>query len=252
MTDRKPARRPNWSRDETILALDLYQRRKPPPGKTDREVLALSQLLRSLRPDLSADDPEFRNPSGVYMKLMNLRAVDPDHDGSGLSSARATDREVMGEFGGDPALLALTAARIREAMSVGGIDLEVAERVEADGITEAREGRVLTAVHVRRERNPKLIEAAKKKAYAEHGALRCEACGFDFEAVYGERGAGFIEAHHTVPLAEADVDGRKTKIEDLALVCSNCHRMIHRARPWLTVHALKKIIERKSRNKSQY
>lgn len=32
--------------------------------------------------------------------------------------------------------------------------------------------------------------------------LACEACGFDFEATYGPRGAGYIECHHVVPLHE--------------------------------------------------
>jgi predicted HNH restriction endonuclease len=73
------------------------------------------------------------------------------------------------------------------------------------------------------------------------GALACEACGFDFEVTYGERGKEFIECHHVRPLSELK-PGDKTSVDDLALVCSNCHRMIHVRRPWLTIEQLKQLI----------
>ena len=60
--------------------------------------------------------------------------------------------------------------------------------------------------------------------------------------MHGLRGKGFIEAHHTKPVFKTLVEGSKTKLEDLALVCANCHRMIHSARSWLTVPELQKLI----------
>jgi 5-methylcytosine-specific restriction protein A len=65
-----------------------------------------------------------------------------------------------------------------------------------------------------------------------------EACGFDFEKEYGERGKDIVDAHHTKPLSELP-KGRKTSASDLALLCANCHRVIHAARPWLTVEELR-------------
>ncbi|WP_394342507.1 HNH endonuclease [Taibaiella helva] len=56
------------------------------------------------------------------------------------------------------------------------------------------------------------------------GRLACEVCGFDFFQTYGPLGADFIECHHTKPLATYKA-GEKTKLADLAVVCSNCHRM---------------------------
>ncbi|WP_436850737.1 HNH endonuclease [Streptomyces avermitilis] len=67
--------------------------------------------------------------------------------------------------------------------------------------------------------------------------MACEACGFDFEEVYGDRGAGYVECHHVGPLHEAG-EGR-TKLSDLALICANCHLMIHRRAPWPTPEALR-------------
>jgi 5-methylcytosine-specific restriction protein A len=59
------------------------------------------------------------------------------------------------------------------------------------------------------------------------GALRCEGCGFDFAATYGELGHGFAECHHVVPLADLRA-GSRTRLSDLVILCANCHRMIHR------------------------
>lgn len=70
-----------------------------------------------------------------------------------------------------------------------------------------------------------------------------EACGFDFEAMYGPRGAGYIECHHVVPLHEAGEGWNK--LSDLALICANCHRMIHRRAPWPTPGDLRASIEQK-------
>jgi 5-methylcytosine-specific restriction protein A len=73
---------------------------------------------------------------------------------------------------------------------------------------------------------------------AEKGDLSCDACGFSFYKKYGARGAGYIEAHHTKPISE--LNGRvKTSADDIALVCSNCHRMLHRIRPWLSIEGLR-------------
>ncbi|WP_405140686.1 HNH endonuclease [Sphaerisporangium sp. NBC_01403] len=51
----------------------------------------------------------------------------------------------------------------------------------------------------------------------------------DFERPYGDCGAGYIECHHVIPLHQAG-EGL-TKLADLALICANCHRMIHRRTP---------------------
>lgn len=79
-------------------------------------------------------------------------------------------------------------------------------------------------MHKRVERNQALSRMAKRV----HGYV-CEACGFDFEAVYGEIGHKFIEAHHLLPVSKrvgaiVETDPKA----DFAVLCSNCHRMVHR------------------------
>ena len=71
--------------------------------------------------------------------------------------------------------------------------------------------------------------------------MECEACGFDFQRTYGDRGAGFIECHHIKALSTL-TPGDRTRPDDLALVCSNCHRMIHCGSPWLTVAEVRDLI----------
>lgn len=88
---------------------------------------------------------------------------------------------------------------------------------------EAEEGRAVLRVHLRRERSRKLINDFK----ASLTSFACEACGDDMEAIYGELGRGYVEAHHKVPVALIE-EGSTTKLSDLAALCANCHRMIHR------------------------
>lgn len=106
------------------------------------------------------------------------------------------------------------------------------------------EGKRYQKLHFIRERNPKIVRIAKQNFLQKHGRLFCEVCDFDFEKKYGKHGKGFIEAHHTIPISELKSDGEETKVEDIALVCSNCHRILHRYRPWLSIADLKKLLVR--------
>ncbi|MCO5235222.1 MAG: HNH endonuclease [Chitinophagaceae bacterium] len=118
-----------------------------------------------------------------------------------------------------------------------GQDLFVAE--EDDEISFP-EGKEIYRLHKSKERNKELIRLAKERHLKNDEKLSCQVCGFSFVNTYGEIGHGFIEAHHIFPISEL-TEETATKIEDLALVCSNCHRMLHRRRPWLTIDNLKAI-----------
>jgi len=91
-----------------------------------------------------------------------------------------------------------------------------------------------------RERNTKIVRKKKAEVVRAFGKLACEGCAFDFAERYGERTQGYIECHHTVPLCDLK-KGRRTQASDLALVCSNCHRMIHRRRRWLSMSELQAL-----------
>lgn len=96
------------------------------------------------------------------------------------------------------------------------------------------EGAMKEYQHKKRERNKTLIQKAKQ-IFIEKGHCCCQICGFDFSEKYGILGKNYIEAHHTIPVSEL-TENSETKIEDLAFVCSNCHRMLHRRRPWLSMN----------------
>jgi hypothetical protein len=108
---------------------------------------------------------------------------------------------------------------------------------DIDLLGMAAEGSTSLVSHLRRERDTKLVESKKNFAQA-NGKLICEACEFDFEQRYGKLGSGFCEVHHTKPLAEGE---RVTSLADLAILCSNCHRMIHRTSPMMSVDAFRQM-----------
>ena len=92
------------------------------------------------------------------------------------------------------------------------------------------------AVEIQR-RNPQL----RRTAIRQYGA-KCQVCQFDFGVSYGSLGQGFIELHHLKPLSISH-ENIITTLSDVALVCSNCHRMLHRngAKP-ISIDELRKII----------
>lgn len=92
----------------------------------------------------------------------------------------------------------------------------------------ANEGRAQIVRHLRRERDHSLAARKKQKVLTTTGRLSCEACGFDFAQTYGSIGIGFAEVHHRRPLAEGE---REVGLDGLAILCSNCHRMIHQTIP---------------------
>lgn len=128
---------------------------------------------------------------------------------------------------------------------VQDIDSEACNDSGVIGMTEDDnafpEGKVKLRKHLSRERNQRLISRKKEQA-KKVGRLRCCVCDFSFEKRYGKVGKDYIEAHHIVPISDLN-ENQKTKLEDIVLVCSNCHRMLHRKRPWLKVDQLKKLIK---------
>lgn len=101
-----------------------------------------------------------------------------------------------------------------------------------------KEGRVLTRLHSYRERDRTLVKKAKALFKTKFGYLFCECCGLRAEQFYGDRANDRIQAHHRTPMEQLLPDS-VTKAEDLAMVCPNCHDIIHAKRPWLSVDALK-------------
>ena len=86
------------------------------------------------------------------------------------------------------------------------------------------------------ERNP----YARQQCIERYGC-RCSVCGFDFEAVYGGLGRGFIHVHHLKPLSDIREEYEINPIEDLRPICPNCHAMIHRNQDMMGIEGLKTL-----------
>jgi 5-methylcytosine-specific restriction protein A len=115
----------------------------------------------------------------------------------------------------------------RWAAHVGKTSLAI---VTTDAELAAMEGAERMALVRHRQREQSLrdgkIAEARKRGTSE---LKCEVpgCGFDFETVYGELGRDYAQVHHLKSLADRTKPSQ-TKLNDLAVVCANCHAMIHR------------------------
>lgn len=234
-------RNPNWTRDELLVALDYYlDNRNDYFSPTGAGVLALTARIGQVAKALGLTGSDtLRNANGVSMKLLNFRNHDPTHDTQGLPNVNHLEEIVWDEFADNPAALKKVVSTILDVTQAAAA--EDASLPLDDDMTEAREGQILTRLHRYRERSTAIVKRKKAAHLKQHGHLCCEACGFDFQATYGDRGEGFVECHHTRPVSELTA-GETTKLADLVLLCSNCHRMVHAARPWWTIEDLRAAV----------
>jgi len=230
----------DWTRDEIIVVCaEVEANGWRQLDRGDKRVAELSQLLQSpvIHP-VAKRGPEFRNPAEVARKTADIATRHPDYPGKPTNGNRL-DEEVLRAFIDRPDEMRQTAQAIRDELSRGFTAGAPLADLDVKALT-AEEGGVLYRRHLRRERDPEIRR--KKIADTKRRGLpvACEVCRFDFGRFYGPRGVDYIECHHRIPL---HVTGpTRTHIDDLALLCSNCHRMIHRATPWLTVDELREMV----------
>ena len=67
---------------------------------------------------------------------------------------------------------------------------------------------------------------ARRACLAFHGTS-CAACGFSFEASYGDAATGCIDVHHAVPPEMLGSGYQLDPIADLVPLCPNCHSLAH-------------------------
>lgn len=244
-------RNPDWTRDELILALDLYLRFDGPHLQSDHpEVRRLSDLLRTLPfHDPNNRGASFRNPNGVVMKLGNFMRFDPNHHAAGLARGNHLELDIWQEFASDPYKLRRAAETIRTA-SARYVAEQRALYGFGDDEEEFPEGRVLTRLHKEKERSRHVVTRKKREVLKATGRLCCEVCEFDFLKTYGELGRDFAECHHRLPVADL-AENHPTRLRDLAIVCANCHRMLHKSRPMLSVDQLRTLVARNAPSTSQ-
>jgi predicted HNH restriction endonuclease len=99
---------------------------------------------------------------------------------------------------------------------------------------EATEGYAQLVIHLRRERSKDLVK--RKKAAVK--SFACEVCNFDFSKKYGAISSQYCEVHHLQPIGSM-TQPKKTRLQDLAILCANCHRVIHLRNPPFTITELR-------------
>ncbi len=105
-----------------------------------------------------------------------------------------------------------------------------------------KEGRLLVRIHAYKERDRKFVQRVKKYYKDKSGGrLLCDACGLIPIDLYGIDGEHCIEAHHKVPIEELQPDS-VTRVEEMAMVCASCHRIIHSRKPCLTIGEVRQLI----------
>jgi 5-methylcytosine-specific restriction protein A len=137
---------PPWTRDEHIIALDFYLSHLPSiPGKDSSEVKELSKVLNNLNSFLDHQITEkFRNPSGVYMKLMNFRRFDPAYTGVGLAHGNKDEEVVWNLYAHKPDELAKLAKHIKQFSTSETKNIPVISEDEEEG----NEGQILSRVKI--------------------------------------------------------------------------------------------------------
>ncbi|OQZ97073.1 hypothetical protein BST10_10850 [Mycolicibacter algericus DSM 45454] len=236
----------NWAWDEVVLACDLVVGNNwQTISESDPAVHELSVYLRAQHPAPVPD--QFRSTSSVHRKLENIRTAHPTYKGKSTKGGRTT-RMAVEAFLANPDGMHRAAEELRRydrlARPTADANADWGD-AEPDGETgpdyaASVEGRVVQRLVNLRERDPKLRNAKIKQARRLTGAIACEVCGFDFGKVYGELGEGFIHVHHRVPLHFTKET--LSTLDDLVLVCANCHQMIHRRPSWKSPEDLKAII----------
>lgn len=97
-------------------------------------------------------------------------------------------------------------------------------------------------MHYIRERDPQVVKRKIDSVLKSGRELDCYCCGFNFGDFYGDIGDDIICVHHTKPISEYNHSGEITYLDDLEIVCYNCHRIIHRKKDFMDVDKLRSII----------
>jgi len=100
------------------------------------------------------------------------------------------------------------------------------------------EGSTSQVLQTRYERN---IYA--RDACLRHHGYTCKVCELNFEETYGSIGYKFIHVHHLTPVSTIGKEYVVNPVDDLRPVCPNCHAMLHRQSPPLTIEELKQIMK---------
>ena len=218
----------DWSKDEIIAAIWLYEELlgQPIPKGAGSRVEQIAQKIG-------------RAPTGLYNKLMNLRALDPRAPQAGLKGGSKLDEATWNEFFSKPsnsidrALLDPEYSRLWA--QADGIDPSHQPRIETEAkrlaeksieeLLEIYRNRPKNVSPRRRsqsvasyDRDPMVVTLRKKLA-----DNRCEVVGCTSFTFENDAGEPFVEVHHLIPLSQTGED----TLENTVALCPTHHRFLH-------------------------
>lgn len=121
------------------------------------------------------------------------------------------------------------------------LDTNDKPEVEAEEIVGI-EGKLLIRLHIYRERDRHFARMVRRHYKSQAGGkLICHACGSVPVKTYGPNGESCVEAHHKIPIEQLQPDS-VTVVSEMAMLCANCHRVVHSKRPCLTVEQVSQLV----------
>jgi len=224
-----------WKRIEISFIPDTFARNliesmgKSPEGNSVFSALADSVIQQSGSVDFKINDkpasPVRPDTWDTSWKKMELK-INVFSDGTDPA-----DFQKSGDF-----IVRWGSHFLNMILSLIPVEEEAFESAENKGLPEG----AVTRVSVNRyERNP----LNRSACIAIHGCY-CHVCNLDFKEKYGDIGEGFIHVHHVKPVSQLGKDYLPDPCHDLIPVCPNCHAMLHRRNPPMTIEELKKLIKK--------
>jgi 5-methylcytosine-specific restriction protein A len=231
---------PNWTREELILALELYyQLDQGQMHKGNPDLINVSNELRGLNIHKDIPDPiKFRNPNSIARRLGNFKTMDEGYDGVGLENSSKLAKEVFKEFKNRRESLKLEATLIRTNLLKPVTQFD-SSKLE---LRLKNQSEFIFNYHKNRESDPLVLRVKKETALLTADSLSCEICGFDPVVFYGEIGNDVLEIHYNKGL-NSDPGLEASLMEDFIIVCSNCHKVLDKNFHIIDSIDLKNIID---------
>ena len=203
--------------------------------RTASGVVAKATVIEECKPK-----SDLNNPTWLYDELWNKGSSEKSDIKVGLRvesyRLQPVDNMItLGDFKADPVLRASRIVRVRVGSNFP-LSEDEAQRIESlwgstydnieDGYT-GKEGKILYKIHRYREREKSLRPKYIEQYLKSHEVMQCELCELEPTTIYQDLGGNLLEVHHMIPLHKLG-DEAETRLDDLMLVCPNCHSALHK------------------------
>jgi len=204
------------------LNMGTYQSTKSTLLETDKAIYEIRNQLTTLFPNKMIDF--YLEPIQINGHWINLSVAGKAAQGTKNSGTSAGQMHSIPRSGA-----------VKNNATMGQYPLSL-EEIEDKEPAQRTEGEKILHTHYRRERSPALRKCKIERMIKEHGVLICECCGTKAETYGQQRRQRIFEVHHRKPLSDGlTING----VDDLALLCANCHRGIHTTDPLMSVEEFK-------------